>query len=170
MLQYLQQNQANLNPQQQAMLAQLTHQYRLSQQYKAQAITQQSGMPQPQQQQAQQGVRQFQQGGFQQPDGQRTPISGTVAQTGFVPDGSFSPATGHTQQAAGMPFKSAATGYQQGQFNTGSTGFTQISSTTTTPQANASSSDLGKFLIMFCLCSLFRTIDKSNSTCETQKS
>lgn len=54
----------------------------------------------------------------QQPVGNRTPQSGTTAQTGFINDGSFSPATGHSQ--AGMPFKSAG-GFQQQQ---------QISSTT----------------------------------------
>jgi hypothetical protein len=54
----------------------------------------------------------------QQPAGNRTPQSGTTAQTGFINDGSFSPATGHSQ--AGMPFKSAG-GFQQQQ---------QISSTT----------------------------------------
>lgn len=54
----------------------------------------------------------------QQPIGNRTPQSGTTAQTGFINDGSFSPATGHSQP--GMPFKSAG-GFQQQQ---------QISSTT----------------------------------------
>lgn len=63
----------------------------------------------------------------QQPQaiGNRTPQSGTTAQTGFINDGSFSPATGHSQP--GMPFKSAG-GFQQ----------QQISSTT-------SSQDLSKF-------------------------
>lgn len=53
-----------------------------------------------------------------QPIGSRTPQTGTTAQTGFMNDGSFSPATGHSQP--GMPFKSAG-GFQQQQ---------QISSTT----------------------------------------
>lgn len=48
---------------------------------------------------------------FQPNLGNRTPQSGTTAQTGFVNDGNFSPATGHTQQSAGMPFKSAG-GFQ----------------------------------------------------------
>lgn len=147
MLQYLQQNHANLNPQQQSMLHQLTQQYRIMQQYKAMQAQTAAARQYPQQQQQQQ-----QQGPFQPSlDGQRTPTSGTVAQTGFVSDGSFSPATGHTQQAAGMPFKSAATGYpqqQQQQFNATNNqqqaGFTQISSTT---QGN--STDLGKFIKIF---------------------
>lgn len=137
MLQYLQQNHANLNPQQQNMLHQLTQQYRLMQQYKA--MQAQQANAQQQQQQQMTAARQYpggQQGPFQPSiDGQRTPTSGIVAQTGFVADGSFSPATGHTQQAAGMPFKSAATGYPQpGQgFHATSQqqpGFTQITSTT----------------------------------------
>lgn len=49
---------------------------------------------------------------FQQPVGNRTPQSGTTAQTGFINDGSFSPATGHSQP--GMPYKSAG-GFQQQQ-------------------------------------------------------
>lgn len=144
MLQYLQQNHANLNPQQQNMLHQLTQQYRLMQQYKAMQAQQIARQQYPGQgQQTQQ--QQQQQSPFQPSlEGHRTPTSGIVAQTGFVSDGSFSPATGHTQQAAGMPFKSAATGYQQGQgFHANNQqpqpGFTQISSTT---QGNPT--DLGK--------------------------
>ncbi|XP_063702646.1 histone demethylase UTY isoform X2 [Culicoides brevitarsis] len=133
MLQHLQQNHANLNPQQQTMLQQLTQQYRLMQQYKAmQAQSMQQQQQQMQQRQfagQQQGAGQ--QGPFQPSlDGQRTPTTGVVAQTGFVTDGSFSPATGHTQQAAGMPFKSAATGYPQTFGGQQQAGFTQISSTT----------------------------------------
>lgn len=65
----------------------------------------------------------------QQPAGNRTPQSGTTAQTSFINDGSFSPATGHSQP--GMPFKSAG-GFQQ----------QQISSTT-------SSQDLSKSTILY---------------------
>lgn len=50
----------------------------------------------------------------QQPAGNRTPQSGTTAQTGFINDGSFSPATGHSQP--GMPYKSAG-GFQQQQIS-----------------------------------------------------
>lgn len=62
----------------------------------------------------------------QQPVGNRTPQSGTTAQTaGFINDGSFSPATGHSQ--AGMPYKSAG-GFQQ----------QQISSTTSNQELSES--------------------------------
>ncbi|GAB0087282.1 lysine-specific demethylase 6A [Sergentomyia squamirostris] len=109
MLQYLQQNQANLAPNQQEMLQQLTQQYRLMQQHQQQLRlqqqrAQQSGQPQQRQQLPQtpgNGTA-----GFQAQ--QRTPPSGTVAQTGFADStGNFSAATGHTQPAAGMPFKTA---------------------------------------------------------------
>lgn len=163
MLQYLQQNQANLSPQQQALLHQLTSQYRLMQQHLQQLRQRQQ---QQQQQQSLQGggqsgnssirpntPQQFQQGqsqqqnvgssggGFQQ-SGARTPQTGTVAQTGFDMDsGNFPAATGHTQPAAGMPFKSATMqnpGFQHIQNNQGN--FTQITSTTTNQQH-----DLGMF-------------------------
>lgn len=168
MLQYLQQNHANLNPQQQNMLHQLTQQYRLMQQYKAMQAQQATNAQQQQQQQQQMAAgRQYpgQQGPFQPSiDGQRTPTSGIVAQTGFVADGSFSPATGHTQQAAGMPFKSAATGYpQQGQFHASGQqqpGFTQISSTT---QGN--STDLGKDLILKSVANALELPNYDNNWC-----
>lgn len=77
-------------------------------------------------QQAQQFPQQNHPNFPQQPVGNRTPQSGTTAQTaGFINDGSFSPATGHSQ--AGMPYKSAG-GFQQ----------QQITSTT-------SNQDLSKF-------------------------
>lgn len=57
-------------------------------------------------------AQQFPQQNFQQPVGNRTPQAGTTAQTGFINDGSFSPATGHSQP--GMPYKSAG-GFQQQQ-------------------------------------------------------
>lgn len=135
LLHQLQQNAANLNPQQQQMLVQLKQQYNLMVQHQrmVQAQQQQQQGPQGQQQQRPTNFT----GGFQ-PDGQRTPTSGTAAQTGFVQDGNFSPATGHTQQAAGMPYKSAASGYPQGPFG-GTQEFTQISSTT------ANQSDLGEY-------------------------
>lgn len=134
MLHYLQQAQ-NLNPKQQALLQQLTQQFKSMQQHQQQLRFQQQlragqagGVPavrpgqSPQAQQFPQN-----QSGFQQHPGNRTPQSGTTAQTGFVNDGNFSPATGHSQQTAGMPFKSAG-GFQQ----------QPISSTT-------SNSDLSKY-------------------------
>lgn len=130
MLHQLQQNAANLSPQQQAMLQQLKQQYHLMQQHHR-IIQQQKAL---QQQQMQAGQRTPQQQLTGAMDGQRMPTSGTAAQTNFaVQDGSFSPATG--QQAAGMPFKTA--GYPQGgQFGPA---YTQISSTT------ANQSELGEF-------------------------
>lgn len=119
MLHCLQQTQ-NLTPQQQNVLQQLTHGFKLMQQHQQQLRSQQAqqlragGIPvrpgQPiQGQQFPQVQGNFQQ---QQPHpGNRTPQGGTTAQTGFVNDGNFSPATGHTQQTAGMPFKSAG-GFQ----------------------------------------------------------
>lgn len=107
MLHCLQQTQ-NLTPQQQNVLQQLTHQFKLMQQHQQQLRMQQraggatvrAGQQFPQVQ-----------GNFQQHAGNRAPQSGTTAQTGFVNDGNFSPATGQTQQTAGMPFKSAG-GFQ----------------------------------------------------------
>jgi hypothetical protein len=116
MLQVLQQT-PNLTPQQQNILQQLTHKFQLMQQHQSQLRMQQAqlraggvpvrpGQPQPGQQ-----FPQGQTGLPQQHPGNRTPQGGTTAQTGFVNDGNFSPATGHTQQTAGMPFKSAG-GFQ----------------------------------------------------------
>lgn len=132
LLQHFQQNAANLTAQQQQMFVQLKQQYTLMVQHQRMVQAQQ------QQQQSQgtpgQPNRSTNFTGSFQPDGQRTPTSGTAAQTGFVQDGHFSPATGQTQQVAGMPYKSAATGYPQGQYGSE---FTQISSTT-------ANSDLGE--------------------------
>ena len=58
-----------------------------------------------QQQQQQQFPNQQQGTNYQSPG--NAPSTGTTAQTGFVNDGNFSPATGHSQQSAGMPYKSA---------------------------------------------------------------
>lgn len=116
MLHCLQQTQ-NLTPQQQNVLQQLTHQFKLMQQHQQQLRNMQQ---QAQLRAAGTPVRPGQpqqfpqtQGNFPQQihPGNRTPQGGTTAQTGFVNDGSFSPATGHTQQTAGMPFKSAG-GFQ----------------------------------------------------------
>lgn len=158
LLQHLQQNAANLNPQQQQMFVQLKQQYNLMVQHQrmVQAQQQQHQTQQPQgalPAQQQRPANNFT-GGFQ-PDGQRTPTSGTAAQTGFVQDGHFSPATGHTQQAAGMPYKSAATGYAPGQFGS-ATEYTQISSTT------ANHSDLGEYrrqLLMYANYSKLSGLD-----------
>jgi type II secretory pathway pseudopilin PulG len=136
----------NLSPQQQNVLQQLTHQFKLMQQHQQQLRLQQAqlrggGLPirgQQQLPQAQQFQQQnqtnfpSQQQQQQQPIGNRTPQSGTTAQTGFMNDGSFSPATGHSQ--AGMPFKSAG-GFQQ----------QQITSTT-------SNQDLSKFKLKYENC------------------
>lgn len=107
MLHCLQQTQ-NLTPQQQNVLQQLTHQFKLMQQHQQQLRMQQrvgGGNVRPGQQFPQS------QGSFQQHAVNRAPQSGTTAQTGFVNDGNFSPATGQAQQTAGMPFKSAG-GFQ----------------------------------------------------------
>lgn len=131
MLHCLQQTQ-NLTPQQQNVLQQLTHQFRLMQQHQQQLKIQQAQLrtggtpvrPAGQQFQSVQGT--FQQ---QQPHpGNRTPQGGTTAQTGFVNDGSFSPATANSHQTAGMPFKSAG-GFQA--------------------QSTTSNQDLSKFRISF---------------------
>jgi hypothetical protein len=114
------------------VLQQLTHQFKLMQQHQQQLRIQQAqiragGAPaRPGQQQQGQQFPQSQ-GNFQQQQhpGNRTPQGGTTAQTGFINDGNFSPATGHTQQTAGMPFKSAG-------------GFQPITSTT-------NNQDLSKF-------------------------
>lgn len=107
MLHCLQQTQ-NLTPQQQNVLQQLTHQFKLMQQHQQQLrLQQRAGVGNVRQgPQFPQG-----QGNFQQHAGNRAPQSGTTAQTGFVNDGNFSPATGQAQQTAGMPFKSAG-GFQ----------------------------------------------------------
>lgn len=114
MLHCLQQMQ-NLNPQQQQVLHQLTQQFKMMQQHQQQLRMQQAHLRQAGVEPVRPGQQnqQFpQQGNFQQIHaGNRTPQSGTTAQTGFVNDGSFSPATGQTQQSAGMPFKSAG-GFQ----------------------------------------------------------
>lgn len=149
MLQFLQQSQ-NLTPQQQNVLTQLTQQYKLMQQHQQQLRAQQMRMaaqnaapPSSPGSSGNMQVRTPTTPTYQHP-GNRTPQSGTTAQTGFVNDGSFSPATGQSpgqQQAAGMPFKSAsAPGYQQPQFNSQgvfNNSGTQISSTT-------SNQDLGE--------------------------
>lgn len=117
MLHCLQQTQ-NLTPQQQNVLQQLTHQFKLMQQHQQQLRIQQAQIraggapvrPGQQGQQFPQSQGNFQQQQQQHP-GNRTPQGGTTAQTNFVNDGNFSPATGHTQQTAGMPFKSAG-GFQ----------------------------------------------------------
>lgn len=109
MLHCLQQTQ-NLNPQQQNVLQQLTHQFKLMQQHQQQLRMQQRAVGST----VRSGQQQFPQtqGNFQQHAGnQRAPQSGITAQTGFVNDGNFSPATGQAQQTAGMPFKSAG-GFQ----------------------------------------------------------
>lgn len=72
----------------------------------------------------------------QQPVGNRTPQSGTTAQTGFINDGSFSPATGHSQP--GMPYKSAG-GFQQ----------QQISSTTSNQELSKFNRTLINFIILY---------------------
>lgn len=146
MLHQLQQNAANLNPQQQNLLQQLKQQYQLMQQHHRLLQQQKMAMQQQVQQQQQQAAagqrpppqpqQAFASGGGgvggNFVESQRMPASGTAAQTGFVQDGSFSPATG--QQAMGTPFKTA--GYPQGgQFGPG---YTQISSTT------ANATELGK--------------------------
>lgn len=155
MLQYLQQNQANLTPQQQTIFQQLTHQYRLMQQHQQQLrLQQQQQRTQQPQVQVNNTVRpvvgqQFQgQPGFQQQQqpATRQPIqNGTVNQPGFDVDGSgnFPVATGHTQPAAGMPYKSANiqnAGFQSFQTQ----GFTQANS------SGNNQLDLGKFFFYFC--------------------
>ncbi|XP_051162828.1 histone demethylase UTY isoform X3 [Leptopilina boulardi] len=173
MLQCLQQNQGSLSPQQQALLAQLQHQYRAMQQHQQQTRLQQQ-QQQQQQQATPRGLRPGQPGypasfTHSQP-GQpgviknyglpQQPQGGTVAlQTGFSDSTvGYSPAaTGNTQQPAGMPYKSASdpnfpprqqtpgqyNQYQSNQY--GSQGFTQISSTTSCyPEGSAANNkDLG---------------------------
>lgn len=135
----------NLTAQQQSVLQQLTHQFKLMQQHQLrlqQAQLRGGGVPIRGQQppQAQQFPQQSPTN-FQQPIGNRThssPQSGTTAQTGFMNDGSFSPATGHSQ--AGMPFKSAG-------------GFQQISSTT-------NNQDISKFINLQFLWPAVSLVDK----------
>lgn len=152
MLQYLQQNQTNLTSQQQTIFQQLTHQYRLMQQHQQQLrLQQQQQRIQQPQVQVNNSVtvrpgQQFQgQPGFQQQQtATRQPIqNGTVNQPGFDVDGSgnFPVATGHTQPAAGMPYKSANiqnAGFQSFQ----SQGFTQANS------SGNNQLDLGKFFFI----------------------
>nr|XP_049464117.1 histone demethylase UTY isoform X2 [Anopheles coluzzii]XP_049464118.1 histone demethylase UTY isoform X2 [Anopheles coluzzii] len=111
-LQFLQ-NQNNLTAQQQAMLQTLTNQYRLMREHQLRLQQQRSQQLQQQQQQAAgfqgQPPQQGGNGGFGLAAGNKTPQSGIVPQTGFVNDGHFSPATGQSQQTAGMPYKSAGT-------------------------------------------------------------
>ncbi|XP_050076516.1 histone demethylase UTY [Anopheles maculipalpis] len=140
-LQYLQ-NQSNLTSQQQAMLQSLTNQYRLMQQHQLR-LQQQQRNQQLQQQQPSFPVGQQQPqaagagggGGLVVAAGNKTPQSGIVPQTatGFVNDGHFSPATGQSQQTAGMPYKSAGGTYAPSGFPVPSSqpsgGFTQITST-----------------------------------------
>uniref|UniRef100_A0A182PFA4 JmjC domain-containing protein n=1 Tax=Anopheles epiroticus TaxID=199890 RepID=A0A182PFA4_9DIPT len=137
-LQYLQ-NQSNLTTQQQAMLTTLTNQYRLMQQHQLRLQQQQRNqqLQQQQQQPAFQGQPQGG-GGFGVAAGNKTPQSGIVPQTatgsgGFVNDGHFSPATGQSQQTAGMPYKSAGTyapsGFPVPNNQQPAAGFTQITST-----------------------------------------
>lgn len=126
----------NLTPQQQNVLQQLTHQFKLMQQHqlRLQQAQLRGGLPQTQlrggsQPQAQPQTLQFtpqNQPNFPQTIGNRTgqPQTGTTAQTGFMNDGSFSPATGHSQP--GMPFKSAG-GYQQQQITSTTTNNTDLS-------------------------------------------
>uniref|UniRef100_A0A182T6P6 Uncharacterized protein n=1 Tax=Anopheles maculatus TaxID=74869 RepID=A0A182T6P6_9DIPT len=142
-LQYLQ-NQSNLTSQQQAMLQTLTNQYRLMQQHQLrlqqqqrnQQLQQQAPFPGGQQQQPSQG------GGVVVAAGNKTPQSGIVPQTatGFVNDGHFSPATGQSQQTAGMPYKSAGGTYAPSGFPVPSSqpsgGFTQITSTSSNHQSD----------------------------------
>ncbi|XP_053677478.1 histone demethylase UTY isoform X2 [Anopheles nili] len=143
-LQFLQ-NQNNLTAQQQAMLQTLANQHRLMQQHQhLQQMRLQQRNQQLQQQLQQQQQQQQQQppfsgqqppsGGFVVAAGNKTPQSGIVPQTaaGFVNDGHFSPATGQSQQTAGMPYKSAGGTYAPSGFpvpTTQTSGFTQISST-----------------------------------------
>ncbi|XP_070506208.1 lysine-specific demethylase 6A isoform X3 [Chironomus tepperi] len=139
MLQVLQQT-PNLTPQQQNVLQQLTHQFKLMQQHQQQLRLQQAQLragntrgqqpPTPNQPFPPQNQTTFPP---QQAIGNRTPQSGTTAQTGFMNDGSFSPATGHSQP--GMPFKSAG-GFQQ----------QQISSTTSSQDLSVSDQELQALL------------------------
>ncbi|XP_052867166.1 histone demethylase UTY [Anopheles cruzii] len=167
MLQLLQ-NQSNLSAQQQSMLQTLMHQYRMMQQHQQQLRLQQQRNQHQQQQQQQQVAFQSQGQGIgpntsqqqqQQQQlvaaGNKTPQSGIVPQTatGFVNDGHFSPATGQSQQAAGMPYKSAGGTYAPSGYPPGSAaGFTQISSPTANhhqqqqPQQNNNQADIDQEL------------------------
>ncbi|XP_050085894.1 histone demethylase UTY isoform X1 [Anopheles aquasalis] len=155
MMQFLQ-NQTNLTTHQQSLLQTLVQQYR-QMQHQQRLQHQQRALQQQQQQQQQQsvqfqgqgsGIAQQQQQQQQQQlvaAGNKTPQSGIVPQTasggggGFVNDGHFSPATGQSQQAAGMPYKSAGGTYAPSGFPGAATapgaGFTQISSSTTVLQS-----------------------------------
>jgi prophage tail gpP-like protein len=108
----------NLTPQQQNVLQQLTHQFKLMQQHQQQLRMQQmrtqGGIVRPQQVNSQQQPFAQQNFSSQQAIGNRTPQTGITAQTGFMNDGSFSPATPGSQSA--MPFKSAG-GFQQQQIS-----------------------------------------------------
>ncbi|GLH15815.1 Uncharacterized protein GBIM_20243 [Gryllus bimaculatus] len=112
MLQYLQQNAANLNPQQQSILQQLQHQYRLMQQHQLKLQQQQQ-----QQQQQQRVIRQTpppQYAPYQQQSSVIKTYSMTqqtqgpvTPQTGFVDaTGGYAAATPNPQQSPGVPYKS----------------------------------------------------------------
>jgi hypothetical protein len=160
MLQYLQSNQANLNPPQQNILQQLMQQHRLMQQHQAQLRLQQQ---QQQQQRAPQvGLQggqqqrivptnvgqqqQQQQNSFQQPPGARTTGGGAVQVGSYTSDGNYSPSTGQTQAAAGLPYKSAG-GFQQPQQLFNQPSFTQLN----TSGGSNSSNDLGKLNVFFSI-------------------
>ncbi len=99
----MQQHQQQLRIQQQQQQAQL----------RGGAVSIRPGQPTQAQQFPQQNQPNFLPQQQQQQQQPRAPQSGTTAQTaGFINDGSFSPATGHSQP--GMPFKSAG-GFQQQQ-------------------------------------------------------
>ncbi|PNF25614.1 hypothetical protein B7P43_G03832 [Cryptotermes secundus] len=165
MLQYLQQqNSVSLAPQQQALLQQLQSQYRAMQQHQQMRLQQQQrvGVVQSQQQQqpslTQYGTYQQQQSSVIKTYTMPQQTQGTVApQTGFADTsvGYSAAATANTQQSPGMPYKSATVDHQlayqqrsttqhhqQPQYQyvgqTTTTGYTQISSTSTpsssTPQ------------------------------------
>ncbi|XP_055386671.1 lysine-specific demethylase 6A [Condylostylus longicornis] len=106
MLQFLQQNQSNLNPQQTLLYQQLSNQYRLMTQHQQQIRIQQQQQQQQQLHQQQQTIIQ-QSGVFQQPQttaGVRTPQSDQNANFNL---NNFSAATANTQPAAVIPHKSA---------------------------------------------------------------
>lgn len=121
MLQYLQQNQGNLNAQQQSMLQQYSHQYRMMQQHQQQLRLQQAQQQQRNQQQAPQPAAAFQPGYPQQQQTQQM-VAGS---------GNFSAVSGQQQfKPAGTPgtpaYGTAQPGFPAGQTNAAA--FTQISS------------------------------------------
>ncbi|XP_055613171.1 lysine-specific demethylase 6A-like [Uranotaenia lowii] len=130
MLQYLQQNQANLNPQQQSLLQQYTHQYRLMQQHQQQIRLQQAQQRNPQQLPQQPGVAQPSanpsipfpgQGGQTYPQQQQQQQHQILTGT----NGSFG--TGAAGQSQFKPATGSFSGSFQNQTNAAA--FTQISST-----------------------------------------